>query len=99
MNANTSSLLTVFGGYTGVNRIYEGAYATGILKLILFLSFLLILPTSIELHHFKNILGILVLVWYLYDIFRLPMTIDLVNILGLWVAINIYLFNYQYNTV
>lgn len=89
-------VLTVFTGYAGTDRIYEGAYASGILKLVLFLTFFLITPTSLELLNLKHFLGVLVFLWYLLDLFRMPMTDSLVNVIGVWVALNIVLYYYQY---
>jgi len=68
--------LSFFFGFTGLDRLYAGCYISGILKFVLFLTYLLVgnnpaLVISENTIELKMLLGLLVFLWYIIDLFRL----------------------------
>lgn len=92
---DVQSALAVFAGYTGADRIYAGKYWSGLLKLVLFMVYVNIFPETYALYEFRRYLALVILGWYIYDIYQLPMTFRLLGFVALWLVFNTYLYSLE----
>jgi len=76
VSRDTSMVLSVLWGFTGLDRLFMGCYVTGAIKFLLFCIYYAVGPESVinvqkNAIEVKLVLGLVVFVWYVTDVLRL----------------------------